>query len=77
MILSDISQITVKSEPIVGQPATDGKNFALRPSDSSDLVIRPSLEAHLTNFVVIQTHLSCPFHRAVDYLGLRRNGSSS
>ena len=37
----------------------------------------PSLEAHLANFVVIRTHLSCHFHHVVDYPGLRRNGSSS
>ena len=35
------------------------------------------LEAHLTNFVVIRTHLPRQFHLAVDFLGLRRNGSSS
>ena len=40
-------------------------------------MIWPSLEPHLTNFVVIRTHLSCHLHRVVDYLGLRRNGSSS
>ena len=37
----------------------------------------PSLEAHLTNFVVIRTHLFCHFHHVVDYPGLRRNGSSA
>jgi hypothetical protein len=49
----------------------------LRLPDSHDLVIEPSLEAHLTNFAVIRTHLSCHFHRAVDVPGLRRSGSSS
>ena len=51
--------------------------MALRPSDGPDLVIWPSLEAYLTNFDVIWTHLSCYFHPAVDFLGLRRNASSS
>jgi hypothetical protein len=40
-------------------------------------MIWPSLEPHLTNFVVIRTHLSCLFHLAVNFLSLRRNGSSS
>ena len=40
-------------------------------------MIWPCSEAHLTQFSVIQTHLSRHFHVAVDFLGLRRNGSSS
>ena len=40
-------------------------------------MIWSSLEADLTNFAVIQTYLSCHFHRVVDCPGLRRNGSSS
>ena len=40
------------------------------------LVICLSLEVHLANFVVIRTHLSRHFHRAVNYPGLRRNESS-
>jgi hypothetical protein len=31
----------------------------------------------LAKFFVIQTHLSCRFHLAVDFLGLRRSGSWS
>jgi hypothetical protein len=43
--------------------------------DSPNLMIWPSLEAHLAKFVVIQTHLSYFFRFAVNFLGLRRNGS--
>ena len=49
----------------------------MQRSDGPDLMIWPWLEAHLTNFVVIRTHLSCHFHHVVDFLGLRRNGFSS
>ncbi len=35
------------------------------------------LGVHLAKFFVIQTHLSCRFHLAVDFLGLRRSGSWS
>ncbi len=31
----------------------------------------------MAKFFVIQTHLSCRFHLAVDFLGLRRSGSWS
>ena len=51
--------------------------FRLSLPDSSILVIWPCSEAHLANFVVIQTHLSRCFYLAVDFLGLRRSGSSS
>ncbi len=33
-------------------------------------------EAHPASFAAIQTHPSCRFHLAVDFLGLRRNGPS-
>jgi len=39
--------------------------------------IGPRLQGHLPRFSVIQTHPFCRFHPAVDFLGLRRNGSSS
>ena len=41
------------------------------------LVIGPRLEGHSASFFVIQTHPSRRFYLAVDFLGLRRNGSSS
>jgi hypothetical protein len=41
------------------------------------LVIWPCSEAHSANFLVIQTHLFRRFYLAVDFLGLRRSGSSS
>jgi hypothetical protein len=41
------------------------------------LVIGPRLEGHSAQFFIIQTHLSRRFHLAVDFLGLRRSGSSS
>jgi len=36
-------------------------------------MIWPLLEAYLAKFVVIQTRLTCFFHLAVNFLGLRRN----
>jgi hypothetical protein len=45
-------------------------------SDGLILVIWRSSEIQLAKSVVIQTHLSRHFHLAVDFLGLRRNGSS-
>ncbi len=41
------------------------------------LVIGPRLVGHSVIFLAIQTHLSCRFLLAVNYLGLRRRGSSS
>ncbi len=41
------------------------------------LVIGPRLEGYSVNFLVMQTHLSCRFLLAVDFLGLRRSGSWS
>ncbi len=38
--------------------------------------IGPRLEGHSVIFLAIQTHLSCRFLLAVDFLGLRRSGSS-
>ncbi len=49
----------------------------LQPSDGMILVIGPRLEGHSVIFLAIQTHLSCRFLLAVDFLGLRRSGSSS
>jgi len=40
-------------------------------------MIWPLLEAHLAKFVVIKKHLSCLFHLAVNFLGLRRDGASA
>lgn len=57
--------------------ATEGIKLAWRLPDSRDLVIWPSLEPHLTNFVVTQAHLSCLCPLAVDFLGLRRNEASA
>jgi hypothetical protein len=41
------------------------------------LVIDPRLEDHSVIFLAIQTHPSCRFHLAVDFLGLSRSGSWS
>ncbi len=46
-------------------------------SDSQILMICPCSEALSAKFVVIQTHLSRGFDFTVDFLGLRRSGSSS
>ena len=48
----------------------------MQPSDGMILEIGPRLEGHLLRFSAIQTHPSCRFHLAVDFPGLRRNGSS-
>ena len=56
---------------------TEGRNLALWSFGSPYLMILPLLEAHLAIFVVIKTHHSCLFHRAVKFLGLRRNGASA
>ncbi|MCZ6772895.1 MAG: hypothetical protein O7G83_13095 [Proteobacteria bacterium] len=48
--------------------------MAPRQSRFDDLIM---LRSPLGQFFVIGTHLSCHFHRAIDYLGLRRNRSSS
>ena len=39
------------------------------------LLIGPRLEGHSVTFLAIQAHFSRYFHRAVDFLGLRRGGS--
>ena len=41
------------------------------------LVIGPRLEGHSVIFLTIQTRLSCRLLLAVDFPGLRRNGSWS
>ncbi len=41
------------------------------------LVIGPRLEGHSVILLAIQTHPSCRFLLAVDFLGLRWSGSSS
>ena len=77
VFLADIPQMAFVSEQIVGEPDHRWKKFrsaVIRQPRFDDLAV---LEAHLAKFVVIQTHLSCLFHLAVDFLGLRRNGSSS
>ncbi len=51
--------------------------FPQQPSDRLNLVIWPCSEAHSANFLVIQTHPSHRFYLAVDFPGLRRNGSLS
>jgi hypothetical protein len=43
----------------------------------ADLEIDPRLEGHLARFSAIQTHPCCRSHLALDFPGLRRNGSSS
>ena len=48
-------------------PAFDGLNPA----------VWLRFEAHLANFLVMQTHFSCRFLPAIDFLGLRRSVSSS
>ena len=72
---SDLSRITINSEPIVGELRHPWKEYlsaAIRQSRFDDWA---SLEAHLTKFVVIQTHLFRRFYLTVDFLGLRRSRS--
>ena len=49
----------------------------MQPSDSIISVIGPRWEGYSVIFPVIQTRTSCRFLLAVDFLGLRRSGSSS
>ena len=58
-------------------PSAKGAVSPLQPSDGMILEIAPRLEGQLPGFSAIQTHFSCCFLLAVDFLGLRRNGSSS
>ena len=75
-ILADIPQMTskfVEFVPLVHRP---GNSILPQPSDGLILAIGPRPEGHLTRYSAIQTHPSCRFLLTVDFLGLRRNGSS-
>ncbi len=54
---------------------TKGTASLLRPSDGMILLVGSRLEGHSVTFLAIQAHFSRYFHRAVDFLGLRRGGS--
>ena len=71
---TDIPQMAFVSEPIVGNPHHRWKKFCSAVIRQPRLMIWPLLEAHFPIIPVIQTHLSCLFHLAVDFLGLRRDG---
>ncbi len=48
-----------------------------QPSEGLILEIGPRVDGHLPRLSAIQTPPSCRLHLAGDFLGLRRNGSSS
>ena len=58
-------------------PTAKGTASPLQPPDGKILVIGPRLEGHLVVSLVIRKQLFRRFHLAVDFLGLRRSGSSS
>ena len=55
---------------------TERSNFVRRPFDISDLMISPCLGGQTPTIPSIRTHFPRLFHLAVDFLGLRRSGSS-
>ncbi len=69
--------MTTKSWKLYHRPTAKGTASLPQPSDGLNLEIGPRLEGHLSRFSTIQTHSSCRFHLAVDFLGLRRSGSWS
>jgi len=46
----------------------------LQPTDGMIMELGPRPEGHSVAFPAIQTHFSRYFHRAIDFLGLRRGG---
>ncbi len=73
---SNFVEIVPPSRRQENRPAAKKTVSPLQPSDGIILVIGPRLEGHSVIFLAIQTHLSCRFLLAVDFLGLRRGGSS-
>ena len=75
-ILTDIPQMIPNFIIIYHRSSAKGAVSPLQPSDCQILAIGPRPEGHLTRYSAIQTDLSCRFHLAVDFPGLRRSGSS-
>jgi len=73
---SDIPHMTATEWNLYHDPTANGTVPPLQPTDSVILEIGPQLEDHFPGFSAIQTNPSCRFHLAVDFPGLRRNGSS-
>ena len=75
--LIDISQMTSKFVEIV--PPSHRQRNCIRSAAIGGVILEigPRLEGRLSRFSAIQTHLACRFYLAVDFPGLRRNGSSS
>ena len=76
-LLSDIPQMTFKPRKLYHRSSAKRTVFLPQASDGLILAISPRFKGHWPKFLTIQTHFSCRFLLAVDFLGLRRNGSSS
>lgn len=75
--LTDIPQMTFKPRKLYHRSRAKRTVFLPQASDGLILAISPRFKGHWPKFLTIQTHFSCRFLLAVDFLGLRRNGSSS
>ncbi len=76
-LYSDISQITLKSKPIVVKSRHRWKEFrsaVIRQPRFDDLAVVGSPFGQICRH---KEHLSCLFHLAVNFLGLRRDGASA
>ena len=74
---ADISQVASNFTVIIPKLRRHCHGFPPYPSDSLVLMGWLYLKRHFPIIHVVRTHLSCQFHLAVDFPGLRRNGSSS
>ncbi len=75
--LTDISQMTSRFAEIIPPCHRRGKRVFSAANRSPDFSVFLCPEGHLLIFSVVQTHTSCRFHLAIDFLGLCRSGSSS
>ena len=75
-VLTDISQMTSRLAEIIPPYRRRGSRVFSAANRWPNFLVFPCPEGHLSMFSVIQTHPSCRFHLAVDFLGLRRRGSS-
>ena len=69
--------MTSKFTEIIPSSTAKGIASPLQPSDGMIMEIDPRFQGHLPKFTAIQAHFSHCLYLAMDFLGLRRNGSSS
>ncbi len=77
MLSPDIPQMTSKFVEIVPPSHQQGNYIPFAAIRWHDFGDRPALGRPFGHFFAIQTHPSCRFHLAVDFLGLRRSGFST